>query len=48
MVQVPFQNVSSFVGDKLKEGVFVDPDVRKLMMDEVFLLSMTYLKQRHV
>jgi hypothetical protein len=26
---------------KLKEGVFIGPDVRKLMFDEDFLLTMT-------
>jgi hypothetical protein len=30
---------------KLKEGVFVGPDIRKLMFDEDFLLTMTEVER---
>jgi hypothetical protein len=30
---------------KLKEGVFVGPDIRKLVLDEDFLLTMTEVER---
>jgi hypothetical protein len=37
---VPLQKVSSFFGGQLKEGLFVGPDIRKLIFGEDFPLRM--------
>jgi hypothetical protein len=39
------QNISSFVGGQTKYGVFVGPDIRKLMFDKDFLLVMTEVER---
>jgi hypothetical protein len=39
------KKVSSFVGGQTKGGVFVGPDIRKLMFDEDFLLRMTEVER---
>jgi hypothetical protein len=41
IVSVPLQKVSSFVG-----GIFVGPDIRKVIFDEDFLLKMTDVEKR--
>jgi hypothetical protein len=39
------QKVSSFVGGHTNLGIFVGPDIRKLMFDEDFLLTMTEVER---
>jgi hypothetical protein len=41
-----YKNVSHLSEAKLKEGVFVSSDIRKLMFDEDFLLTMTEVERQ--
>jgi hypothetical protein len=43
--QVPLQNIPHLSKAKLKAGVFVGPDIRKLMFNEYFLLAMTEVER---
>jgi hypothetical protein len=39
------QNASSFVGGQTKRRLFVGPDIRKLIFDEDFLLTVTEVEK---
>jgi hypothetical protein len=43
--EVPLQKFPHLSEAKLKEGVFVGHDIRKLMFDEDFLLTMTEVER---